>query len=119
MEITAEVTGVKPLSMNRAYRGIRYKTKDYLDYIEDMMILLPKHKTLEIDQPLYLKVRITLPKAMFFRSDVDNFIKPLLDILVKKEYLVDDRYVNQISICKVLGIEYKIEVKLGYVIPIP
>lgn len=98
---------IRPLSINRAWQGRKFKTKEYDQYISDMFYLLPKE--LKID-PENLHFIFHLKQTTFLKADVDNFIKPLLDIMVKKGILEDDRFVKKITIEKVVSDEYKIEI---------
>lgn len=71
---------IKPLSVNKAWRGRRYKTKEYLNYEKRLIYEMPKKEF-----PIYSKYYI----VMFFyfssgMSDWDNPIKPIQDILQKK-----------------------------------
>lgn len=89
---------VKPLSVNVAWRGgPRYRTKDYLAFEKELSYLLPnKHldaKEFEIHYTFYIK--------NYGRTDVDNLIKPVQDILVKKGIIPDDRKIVFISAAKV------------------
>ena len=98
---------IKPLSINNAWKGRKFKTKEYDQYISDMFFLLPNK--LNID-PENLHFIFHLKSTTYNKADVDNFIKPILDIMVKKGILKDDRYVKKITIEKVISDEYKIEI---------
>lgn len=86
--------GVKPLSVNDAWRGRRFKTDKYKKYERDLFMILPKKK---------------LPKPPFsvefefgfsnIRSDWDNPVKPLQDILQKK-YGFDDKEIYEAKVIK-------------------
>ena len=90
---------MKPLSVNQAWQGQRYKTKMYKAYEQEALLRLPNKKTdsecLKISYDFYLKHSKI--------SDVGNFEKPLTDILVKKGIIKDDRYIRQIVITKYHG----------------
>jgi len=85
---------IKPLSVNEAFKGRRFKTDKYDAFIYEMLLRLPK---------------ITLPKAPYSidivlgyssrASDIDNGLKSLLDCLVKK-YGFDDREIYQMNVKK-------------------
>ena len=46
---------IKPLSINKAWQGKRYRSKDYKNYQEAMELLL-KNKNIELPKPpLYIK----------------------------------------------------------------
>lgn len=70
---------IKPLSVNQAWQGKRYKTDQYKQYQKDLLFLLPK---LTLPNPPYqLEMEFGFSNAA---SDWDNPIKPLQDILQKK-----------------------------------
>ena len=88
---------IKPLSINQCFQGRRYKTRNYDDYIKEFLILLPK-KT-QIKGEIGIKMMFWLQNSK--RCDLDNLCKPILDILVKKGYIQDDRAVQEIYLKKV------------------
>lgn len=85
---------IKPLSVNQAWQGKRFKTKKYKQYEIDLFYLLPK---------------ITIPKGkleihyIFYysniQSDIDNGIKQFQDILCKK-YNFNDKMIYKIIVEK-------------------
>lgn len=94
---------ITPLSVNRCWQGKRFKTKDYGQYERDVLLLLPKFEL--PDKPYRISFEFGMSNKL---SDVDNPIKPLLDILQKK-YGFNDRDVHEISAKKlfvVSGQEY-------------
>lgn len=81
------VIPIKPISINQAFKGRRYKTDKCKKFEWDLWQLL-KNKpmlkgTVEIEYHFYLKNHKL--------ADYDNMIKVLQDILVKKGYIEDDR----------------------------
>lgn len=76
---------IKPMSVNEAWKGQRYKTDAYMQYTQDLMWLLPK---LVIPQPPY-EVRFEFGFSSTL-SDWDNPVKPTQDVLCRK-YGFDDR----------------------------
>jgi Holliday junction resolvase RusA-like endonuclease len=94
---------IKPLSVNQAWQGRRYKTPIYKRYERDVLLLLPRGSVPAGKLTLTVEVGFSNPG-----SDVDNIIKPLLDILQKK-YRFNDSTVYQIVAQKVdvrKGCEY-------------
>lgn len=77
------------MSVNIAWQGKRYRTPEYKKYTEEMLYLLPKKEMIVGQVGIFLFFYIKNPK----QCDLDNFIKPVIDILVKKEYIKDDRYI--------------------------
>ena len=104
---------VKPLSVNKAWQGRRFKTDDYLSYENEVYFLLPNGEhvagMVEIWYTFYLKNH----KA----TDTSNLIKLLEDIMVKKGLIEDDRYVYSFHAKKIPSGTHKIEIEiLPYVI---
>lgn len=83
---------IKPLSVNQSWKGRRFRTDLYNDYEEEMFIILPKtiefHTCLEIEFGFSSKA-----------SDIDNPLKPLLDILQKK-YEFNDKEIERLIVNK-------------------
>lgn len=86
---------IKPLSVNEAWQGKRFKTEKYKKYEIDLLYLLPK---LNIPEPPY---RLEIEFGMSKLSDIDNPLKPFLDVLQKK-YLINDRDVLELTVKKTL-----------------
>lgn len=87
---------IKPLSVNQAWQGKRFKTDLYNDFIQKMHYILPK--TIDIPDQTNIKLAIEFgfsSKA----SDIDNCCKSFIDCLVKK-YKVDDRFIYEMHVFK-------------------
>lgn len=87
-------TPIKPLSVNKAWQGKRFKTKDYLQYEKQVLFLLPK--IIIPDGKLLLEITFGMSNKA---SDIDNPLKPFLDILQKK-YNFDDKQVYKLIVNK-------------------
>jgi len=88
---------LKPLSVNKAWKGRRYKTKEYDKYIKEAMLLMPNVKVKAFD-----KISVNIIFGFSNKSaDVDNPVKPLLDIITKK-YGIDDKHIYRLSQEKVI-----------------
>ncbi len=76
---------IKPLSVNDAWQGKRYKTLEYKSYEEELMWRLPR---LDIpkNERLALSIYIGFSNVC---SDTSNILKPFEDILCKKYGLND------------------------------
>ncbi len=88
---------IKPLSVNQAWQGRRFKTPKYKAYEKELLFLLPK-----LSVP---KTKLRIEIHVCFRnklSDIDNVIKPFLDILQKK-YKFNDRDIYELEIKKIVG----------------
>ena len=85
---------IKPLSVNQAWQGKRYKTNVYLKYERDILKLIPKEPIL----PAPYRFDITFGfsnKA----SDIDNPLKPFLDCIQKK-YNINDKDIYELNVKK-------------------
>ena len=85
----------KPLSVNEAWQGKRFKTKAYKDYEKNLMLLLPN---IVINENAKLKITFTFGFSNI-QSDIDNPVKLLIDIFQKK-YKFNDSHVWEISLKK-------------------
>ena len=94
---------IKPLSVNQAWQGKRFKTKKYLDYEQELMLLL---RPIKIPEPPYSVIyEFGLSSSL---ADWDNPIKPAQDILQKK-YGFNDKDIFEARVRKVKvekGAEY-------------
>jgi Holliday junction resolvase RusA-like endonuclease len=86
---------IKPLSVNQAWMGRKFKTKFYKDYEIELSSKLPK---LKIDKTKKLTLDLIVGYSNS-NSDIDNFLKPFIDILQKK-YLFNDRNIYKLNIVK-------------------
>jgi len=85
---------IKPLSVNEAWQGQRYKTPKYRAYEAATLLILPKITIPEA--PYSISIELGFSNKL---SDLDNPIKMILDILQKK-YLINDRDIYQLVITK-------------------
>ncbi|HAW74544.1 MAG TPA: hypothetical protein DCW74_02280 [Alteromonas australica] len=97
---------IKPLSVNKAWKGKRFKSDKYKKYEKELLYLLPNKKKIgNLDGPLKISIEFGFSSAA---SDFDNPIKPLIDILQKK-YHFNDNQIYEANIKKVIvdkGDEY-------------
>lgn len=92
MEIRADI---KPLSVNKAWQGRRFKTKEYKAYEQELLYTLPARK---IPTPPF---RISFEFGFSnICSDWDNPVKILQDIMQKK-YDFNDRDIMEGHVKKV------------------
>lgn len=85
---------VKPLSVNDAWKGRRYKSDDYKQYEVGVSWMLPKIK---IPQPPF---KVSYEFGFSSRgSDIDNPVKCFQDILVKK-YGFKDQDIYELHVVK-------------------
>lgn len=85
---------IKPLSVNEAWQGRKNKTKKYDDY-EELLInnLLPNNYLLNYNS---LNIEFGFSSRA---SDLDNPLKPLIDILQKK-YNFNDNKIYELEVTK-------------------
>lgn len=83
-----------PLSVNRAWKGQRFKTKEYKDYEVELLYKLPK--IIVKSGELSLWITFGMSNSL---SDIDNPVKPFLDILQKK-YGFNDKNIFELHIRK-------------------
>jgi Holliday junction resolvase RusA-like endonuclease len=77
---------IKPLSVNEAWQGKRFKTPKYKAFEKDVLLMLPN---LDIPEgKLSVKVEAGFNSSA---SDLDNVLKPILDILQKRYGFNDNR----------------------------
>ena len=103
--ISVEIN-IKPLSINRAWQGRKYRTKDYKAYQKEVHYLLPDKEMIKGNIAVFL----TFYLKNASQCDVDNFIKPLLDILKNKGYIEDDRKVYFVQATKIKDVKSKIKI---------
>lgn len=85
---------IKPLSVNEARQGKRFKTNKYIQYEKILKMFL---KPIEIP-----KWNLRIDYIFWFsnaKSDIDNPVKPFQDILCKRYWFNDDR-IYEITIQK-------------------
>lgn len=94
---------IKPLSINEAFQGRRFKTPKYKKYERDVLLLLPN-----LDIPKEpLKITFTFGFSNK-QSDIDNPVKTIMDIMQKK-WGFNDSQVYELNLKKVIvhkGKEY-------------
>ena len=83
-----------PLSVNKAWKGQRFKTDQYKQYERDLLFLLPKFTMPEKPYSIILNFGMSS-----LGQDIDNGIKMFLDILQKK-YAFNDNQVMQLHVYK-------------------
>lgn len=108
MKITLDT---RPLSVNQAWQGRRYKTKAYKQYERDISFLIPgKYK----HNPLSGKLKVSYRWHLTHHAttDFDNPIKPIQDILQKNGVIEDDRFIYEANIEKIPSDENYVEIEI-------
>lgn len=85
---------IKPLSINEAWQGKRFKTKKYKRYEMDLLLILPKLVIPEGKLKVYLRFGFSSEL-----SDADNPVKCFIDVLQKK-YKFNDNKIHKYDIEK-------------------
>jgi len=85
---------IKPLSVNLAWQGKRFKTPKYKQYQIDVLMLLRPFKMPEPPYKMYYEFGFSNSA-----SDIDNPVKLFQDILSKK-YGFDDKLIHEIRVIK-------------------
>ena len=85
---------IKPISTNEAWKGRRFKSDLYKKYERDLLFLLPKC-TLPEGQ-LRLTICFNLSNS---NNDIDNSLKPFIDVLQKK-YGFNDNKIYELIVKK-------------------
>jgi len=86
---------IKPLSVNEAWQGRRFKTSKYNAYIKEVLLTLPK-KTYEIEKThIFIEFGLSSKNA-----DIDNPVKCFIDCLQKK-YGFNDKSIYKMTVQKV------------------
>lgn len=92
---------IKPLSVNECWQGKRFKTPDYKNYEKEMLLRLAPFDFNQSKEPLELSLIVGVSNIA---SDVDNVVKPFIDILQKK-YNFNDKYIFRLIIEKVMVVK--------------
>jgi len=96
---------IKPLSVNEAWQGRKFKSKKYKEYEKTMMHLLPDVEPIMESKPMEIFIEVGFSNKA---SDIDNIVKPFVDILQKK-YKFNDKHIYKMTVEKFIvdkGNEY-------------
>ena len=94
---------IKPLSVNKCYRGRRFKSNEYIAYSNELMLKLPKMTVPSGKLELIIQFGFSNKG-----SDIDNCVKVFQDILQAK-YEFNDNMIYRLVVDKVIvkkGEEY-------------
>ena len=83
---------IKPLSVNQAWQGKRFKTKKYKDYEKEILALMPPLSV--PDGRLSVSITFGFSNSA---SDIDNPLKPFLDCL-QKRYGFNDKMIKRLEV---------------------
>jgi Holliday junction resolvase RusA-like endonuclease len=88
---------IKPLSVNQCWQGKRFKTPKYKQYEIELLLLLKSNLNIPKGR-LSLLITFGLSSKL---NDIDNGLKPFIDILQKK-YGFNDRDIYKLEVEKVI-----------------
>lgn len=86
---------MKPLSVNEAWQGKRFKTPLYKSFEKEILLRMPKIK-IDFKKPIKMEITFGFSNPL---SDIDNPLKPTLDCLQKK-YGFNDRDIYELNVKK-------------------
>jgi Holliday junction resolvase RusA-like endonuclease len=92
---------IKPLSVNEAWQGRKFKSPKYKVYEQELLYKLPPTKINWDKLPIELSLVVGLSNMA---SDVDNIVKPFVDVLQKK-YEFNDKYIFRLIVEKKLVVK--------------
>ena len=90
---------IKALSVNDAHEGRHIKTAAFHQFENDVCKLLPFYKGQVSDNEYFVKHVFYLKN--YRASDTGNFEKLITDLLVKRGYLKDDKYIKAFYLEKI------------------
>lgn len=101
---------IKPLSVNRAWRGRRFKSQDYKDYESSLFYLLPPIPDFPKEN-IKLSFEFGMPKS----QDIDSPLKQTIDIMQKK-YGFDDKNIIELHVTKTHAKKGEEFIRFSYII---
>jgi len=99
---------IKPISTNKLFQGRRFKTKEYNKFLEAALYFAPKVKMIKG----IVQLRVDFYVKAAGKSDLDNFLKGTLDLIVKAGYIQDDRFIYKIIARKFKSDNERIELRI-------
>ena len=87
---------IKPISVNAAFQGKRFKTKDCKAYEQALWYKLPRKPMLTGEVEIWFDFFL----VNYAKTDISNLVKVTEDILVKKKYIQDDRKIVKMHLSK-------------------
>ena len=99
---------LKPVSVNEAFQGRRFKTKKCKQYCDDFLLVAPRKNMVKG----IIQVQYRFHVKNHAMTDYDNLIKITQDMIVKKGYIEDDRKIYRATIYKIPSKDNFIEIKI-------
>lgn len=94
----------EPFSANKMYapvaRGKMVKSKKYISWIEKNIPIIKENLLPATSFPIEIEILILADYIWKMKSDPDNIIKPIIDLLVRSEIIPDDtsRFVESVKV---------------------
>ena len=88
---------IKPISVNKVWQGKRFRTPEYRDWIDKALWLMKKQE--KVGGRIYLKITFYIKYPL--KSDLDNYLKPSIDLIVRKGWIEDDRFIFKLDTQKI------------------
>lgn len=108
-----------PFTANQMYvpvgRGQLVKSKKYRDWLDKNLPIIKESLSSPEKYPIEIQLTIFSNDSWVKKNDIDNLIKPTIDLLVKSNILPDDscQYIENVNIrhvwmtgCPTLSISY-------------
>lgn len=89
---------IKALSVNQAWAGRRFKTPKYKQFEKDFCKVVAPNGEPAPEGELFVKYTFFIKN--YGAADVDNLIKQTNDMLCKRGYIKDDKYIKAIFCMK-------------------
>lgn len=89
---------IRALSVNKASKGRHFKTLAYRQYEVDVCKLLPFAKRPLVQEEYFAKYVFYIKN--YSASDTGNMEKLITDLLVKRNYIEDDRFIKAMYLIK-------------------
>ena len=94
----------EPFSANKMYapvaRGKMVKSKKYNDWIEKNISIIKDNLLPATNYPIEIEILILADHQWKMKSDPDNIVKPIVDLLVRAQIIPDDtsRFVESVKV---------------------
>lgn len=105
---------IKPISINDCWQGKRFATKDYKKWTEDGLWLL---KGQGMAPQGRLRVVVDWYSKNISTADIDNPVKPVLDLLKKAGVIEDDRWIYELLVRKHKSDDQRYEIEISDLAP--
>lgn len=99
---------LKPISINEAFKGRRFKTKKCKEFCDDFLLVAPKKEMIKGEVEIIYTFFVKNHKL----ADYDNLIKITQDMIVQCGYIEDDRKIYKATIYKIPSEENNIEIEI-------